>query len=90
MKIDVEGAETLVLKGAEDSLQRHKPWIICEILNDSAGTAVMLALPEFYEYYYINELGAFVRSSQIKRRKFRDRNWLLLPREAEPLALALA
>ena len=30
IKIDVEGAELMVLKGAADTLKRHKPQIICE------------------------------------------------------------
>lgn len=31
MKVDVEGAETLVFKGSEDSLHRYKPAVFCEI-----------------------------------------------------------
>lgn len=31
MKIDVEGAETLVLRGARETLHRHRPGIYCEL-----------------------------------------------------------
>ena len=83
MKIDVEGAEPLVLEGAKNSLTQHRPSIICEVLTDAAGQSVMSVLPEFYQFYYINELGGCSRSSVIRRRCFRNRNWLLLPKDAK-------
>lgn len=32
IKVDVEGAESLVLGGMTDTLRRSRPWIICEVL----------------------------------------------------------
>ena len=89
MKIDVEGGEPLVLRGAAKSLAQHKPCIICEVLTDAAGVAVMSVLPERYRFYYIDELGSVAESFVIRRRQFRNRNWLLLPPEAEVTHVAL-
>lgn len=35
IKIDVEGAEVEVLKGAVETLQRHRPAVLCEIGYES-------------------------------------------------------
>jgi len=86
LKIDVEGAESLVLNGATGLIRRHGPPIICEVLTDAAGESVMEALPEFYRYYQINELGGLKGSDSIRRLSFRNRNWLLLP-EAQSAAV---
>lgn len=33
IKIDVEGAEELVIRGAVDALKQHKPWVVLEIAD---------------------------------------------------------
>jgi FkbM family methyltransferase len=33
LKIDVEGAEFLVLRGAEQTIRRYRPFIVCEVLH---------------------------------------------------------
>jgi FkbM family methyltransferase len=45
VKIDVEGAEEEVLKGAEEVIRRSKPTLICEVHNERAaeGVAAWLA-----------------------------------------------
>ena len=45
VKIDVEGAEEEVLKGAEEVFRRSKPTLICEVHNERAaeGVAAWLA-----------------------------------------------
>lgn len=47
MKIDVERAEPLVLRGAQDTLQRLKPALLVEVLGDDEKAAVRAAVP-FY------------------------------------------
>lgn len=37
IKIDVEGAELMVLKGAVETIVRHKPIIICELVEAQLG-----------------------------------------------------
>lgn len=37
MKIDVEGAEHLVIAGAESTLRQDRPLVICEVLPDQPG-----------------------------------------------------
>jgi FkbM family methyltransferase len=38
IKIDVETLESAVLDGAMDTIERHRPWIVVEILDASAGS----------------------------------------------------
>ena len=47
IKCDVEGAEMEMLKGARATLERHHPWILCEMHsreNDRAGREFLQAL----------------------------------------------
>jgi FkbM family methyltransferase len=39
IKCDVEGAELVVLKGAEAMLRRRRPWIICEMHSEADNCA---------------------------------------------------
>jgi FkbM family methyltransferase len=39
MKLDIEGGELAALKGAEGVIDRHRPWIICEIGKDTCEAA---------------------------------------------------
>jgi FkbM family methyltransferase len=39
IKIDVEGAEIAVLKGASKTIQKYRPWIIVEVQQETAGAA---------------------------------------------------
>jgi len=39
IKCDVEGAEVEVLRGAAKLLERHHPWILCEIHSEANGRA---------------------------------------------------
>ena len=43
MKIDVEGHELHVIKGAIKTLATHKPWLVVELNNS------------FYDFQYINQ-----------------------------------
>lgn len=61
MKVDVEGAESLVLKGAETILVKHDPIVILEIWIDYFDTfhkdAVKFMTKLGYKTYVINERG---------------------------------
>jgi FkbM family methyltransferase len=47
IKCDVEGAELEVLRGAENTLRTHRPWILCEMHTDANDHACRELLREF-------------------------------------------
>jgi FkbM family methyltransferase len=64
MKIDVERAEPMVLRGARDTLQRCRPELLVEVLGDKEGKAVLDELAGL-NYRHAATLD--------------ERNWLLMP-----------
>lgn len=79
IKIDVEGSESGILRGAKQILNEYQPVIICEVLTNSAGSEVMRALPPCYQYWDIDENSGVIRRAVVTRRRWRDKNWLLIP-----------
>lgn len=47
IKIDVERAETLVLGGAMKVIEKHRPKLLIEALDDDAAAAIKRALPSY-------------------------------------------
>lgn len=41
IKIDVEGHETSVIRGGENTLSESRPALLCEVLSDSSGTDLL-------------------------------------------------
>ncbi len=87
MKIDVETAEPAVIAGAMRTLERRRPWIICEVLGGYTETALMGLLDGLdYIWYQITPESPLVPRREI----FGDRsgtfpNWLFAPQApAEP------
>jgi FkbM family methyltransferase len=79
IKIDTEGFEGGILRGSKLVLKKHQPVILCEVLSDDAGKEVMKALPATYLFFYIDEDKGIEPRKIITRRKWRNRNWLLMP-----------
>jgi len=79
VKVDVEGAEAMVLRGARTMLRSSEPIILCEVLSDAAGDAVMRELPPSYRYWHIDENRGVAPRQRITRKKWRNKNWLLVP-----------
>ena len=79
IKIDVEGAEAGILRGAKKLLSLYRPIILCEVLSDGSGTDVSIVLPENYVYYYIDENSGIERCDKITRKVWRNHNWLFVP-----------
>jgi FkbM family methyltransferase len=62
IKCDVEGAEMEVLRGARATLERHHPWILCEMHsreNDRAGRDFLQALG--YTCETVDDMHVFAR-----------------------------
>ena len=89
MKIDVEGHEAAVLSGGHDVLSRCRPTILCEVLSNAAGDAVMRRLPPRYRYYRIDENRGIAEEKQLTRSEWRNKNWLCVPAERAPEVLKL-
>lgn len=64
MKVDVERAEPLVLRGARETLKRCRPELLIEVLGDAEGDAVLQAL-DGLGYRHAATLDV--------------RNWLMMP-----------
>lgn len=83
IKIDTEGAEAGILRGAKQMLVSCHPIILCEVLTNEAGCAVMAAVPDHYTFFYVDENHGIVEKERITRTVWRNKNWLLVPRSRE-------
>jgi FkbM family methyltransferase len=55
IKCDVEGVELKVLRGAEQTLREHRPWIICEMHSEANDSACRELLRKFgYDFSAID------------------------------------
>jgi len=62
VKLDVEGAEPLVLAGMIETIRRHRPDIVCEVLDTEAGRAVEAVLaPCGYSWSQLTWAGPVAR-----------------------------
>jgi FkbM family methyltransferase len=63
MKVDAEGAEHQVLRGAMGAIARHKPDILCELLPTAAIAEIDSALTQLgYRYIQIDDQNMSLRS----------------------------
>jgi len=77
LKLDVEGAEPMVLAGARALLARDEPWIVCEVLHGLTERALQAALdPLGYRYFAIGPQGLEPRERIAGDPTYRLRNWL--------------
>jgi FkbM family methyltransferase len=51
LKIDVEGTEGLVMKGADAHLRRHRPLVFCEFAPPSLETSSSMSGPDYLSYW---------------------------------------
>lgn len=81
MKIDVEGFEVSVLRGAAALLSRHRPDILCEVLpGDPADVDALEALlrPHGYRFFHPTDAGLIERDRIVPSLAARD--WLFSTR----------
>jgi FkbM family methyltransferase len=81
LKIDVEGWEARILRGASRAISEYRPVILCEVLTDAAGEDVRSALPSFYRFFRVDENRGVTEETRLTRRTWRNKNWLLVPEE---------
>jgi FkbM family methyltransferase len=87
IKLDVEGGELDVLRGARLTLLQHRPIIICEVLDLAtcpwgyAACEIVRALAEFgYSWFDVNA-GGFLSAHVPQRHYPAIRNYVAVPRE---------
>lgn len=88
IKLDVEGGEMDVLRGAPGTLLRHRPVLLCEVLDlatapwDYPAREIVSALVDFgYRWFDVNLDGAL--SPHIPQRDYPAvRNYVAVPRES--------
>jgi len=82
LKIDVEGHEDAVLRGARSVLARHRPAVLCECLPELDADAFNHLISEFgYEPYHLRREGPVRVARVVADRTGRFKNYLLLPAE---------
>lgn len=81
LKIDTESTEAAVLRGARASIERHRPWIMAEVLpgrDDGAIDAAMAGLG--YSYYHLTRPGPIEPAPRVEGRPGGADMYLLSPR----------
>jgi FkbM family methyltransferase len=79
IKIDVENCAAEVICGAETTMSRDQPIILCEVLSEDVGKAIDERLPDAYHRFLINENRGLESKDEISRYDWRYKNWLFLP-----------
>jgi hypothetical protein len=84
VKIDVEGCEHLVLRGASQVLSKFRPRIVLEANpGDSGAPAVTRILSQYgYEFHNITDHGLEGHSEIVPVEAYR--NWLCIPAALQP------
>jgi hypothetical protein len=72
MKIDVEGHELAVLRGASETLARHRPWLVVEAWEDHREPVKQLLAALDYDLRPLQDLCGHLGSAQ---------NLVFLPRD---------
>lgn len=85
VKIDVEGAECIVLKGMKGSLKR-RPYLLMEVLSNQPPDEILSFLPPDYSFYFIDEstnriTKPLTNNKDIWRRSSQNRNLFFYPNE---------
>lgn len=84
MKIDVEGAEEQVLRGARRIIDEHRPAIICEVLHGIGDPAALTGLlaGSGYRHFLMTGDGLIEHEQLTGDPTYFHKNYLLIPDEA--------
>jgi FkbM family methyltransferase len=88
MKIDVEATEAVVFAHGWDSIARVRPWMVCEILADAAGTSEIDAglRERGYHFYKITDDALVAEDHVVADLRYHD--WLFAPAGRDEVAHA--
>jgi len=82
IKLDTEGAEVLILKGAKDTINRNKPIIICETLFNKIENKLDAIMREYnYKFYNHTHDGLEEVASIIRTKDDGVRNCFFVPED---------
>lgn len=83
LKIDTESTEPAVLRGARSFIERHRPWIICEVLRGRGEDRLQLEVERHgYHAYHLRGEPVVTSEAILGDSTYKFRDWLLAP---EPL-----
>lgn len=87
VKIDAEGAEPMILAGMKETIAKHKPIIICEVLHDEVLEGLDSEFKKYgYGYYFHLPNGLKLVDSLNRKSEFDDvRNCFFVPEQKLPL-----
>ena len=75
LKIDTESTEVDVLQGGRQVLEKHRPWLMVEVLHGEQGEAIRALMDDLgYHAYHLADDGGDGSESATH-----DRNWLFSP-----------
>jgi FkbM family methyltransferase len=78
IKIDVEGAENSVIKGAEILIEQFKPKIICEILKQENANYIQQKLSGIGYEFYIFSFGELIKLNNIEISQFQKKDFIFI------------
>lgn len=82
VKIDAEATETQVIRGGIDTLRTHRPYVICEVLENVDQSFVQETFASLdYEFYHIGPERLQLRRSLHGSLADDKRNYLFAPKE---------
>ncbi|MBO0321678.1 FkbM family methyltransferase [Muricauda sp. CAU 1633] len=86
IKIDVEGAEVMVLKGGLKLLQKDRPIVICEVLYNQNEAELESVMEDLNYLYYAHMKNGLMEIGTLKRKKDNGiRNVFFVPAEKKGL-----
>ena len=82
MKVDTEGAESLVLEGSRRILTDHRPIVFCEVLAGHGGKISEAMNPFGYRYFWIRD-NQLVENPRLEGDETYDyKNYIFIPDES--------
>ncbi|GHJ43489.1 hypothetical protein Cs7R123_08310 [Catellatospora sp. TT07R-123] len=81
IKVDTETSEPSVLAGAAETIMRHRPWVLCEVLAGRVEPELERVLaPLGYRWFHITDEAPYRESVRIVGdRSYQDLMWLFAP-----------